>query len=226
MAQHRTVKETKTTLVIDDEIDKPHSNCGIVGIYTSPDASTLAYYALHALQHRGQEASGIVTQSRSSGSDNKQRMKIVKGRGLVTDVFSEPEIFDFPEGIGKQEVINVEQWFTYLALDALVGNQEGGLPTGRADDCAIYRGVIDPRFVLIPHDFDTCFNLNNDDNLTTPSGRSIFSFHTGSASLLGLQRLFTHPDLVPVYYQKLLHLVNNVFTRPKLDPLVDELLGG
>ncbi|MDB6071647.1 MAG: hypothetical protein JWL81_2818, partial [Verrucomicrobiales bacterium] len=118
------------------------------------------------------------------------------------------------------------QWFTYLALDALVGNQEGGLPTGRADDFALYRGMLDPRFTLVPHDFDTCFNLNNDDSLTTPSGRSIFSFHTGSTSLLGLQRLFTHPDLVQVYYQRMLYLVNNVFTRAKLDPLVDELIGG
>ena len=131
---------------------------------------------------------------------------------------------DYPQRV--REVINVEQWFTYLALDALVGNQEGGLPTGRADDFAIYRGVQDPRFILIPHDFDTCFDLNTTDGLSTPSGRSIFSFHTESASLLGLQRLFTHPDLVPVYYQKMAHLVNNVFTRPRLDPLIDELIGG
>ena len=131
---------------------------------------------------------------------------------------------DYPQRV--REVINVEQWFTYLALDALVGNQEGGLPTGRADDFAIYRGVKDPRFILIPHDFDTCFDLNTTDGLSTPAGRSIFSFHTGGASLLGLQRLFTHPDLVPVYYQKMLHLVNNVFTRPRLDPLINELIGG
>lgn len=34
--------------------------CGIVGIYNHPEASTLAYLGLHALQHRGQESAGIV----------------------------------------------------------------------------------------------------------------------------------------------------------------------
>ncbi|MES2706834.1 MAG: lamin tail domain-containing protein [Verrucomicrobiota bacterium] len=130
---------------------------------------------------------------------------------------------DYPQKV--RELINVEEWFTYLAMDALVGNQEGGLPTGRADDFSIYRGVLDPRFVLIPHDFDTCFDLN-DDGISSPVNRSIFSFHTGNASLLGLQRLFTHPHLVPVYYQKMLYLVNNVFTREKLDPIIDDLLTG
>ncbi|KAG4979462.1 hypothetical protein JHK84_033047 [Glycine max] len=35
--------------------------CGVVGIYGDPEASRLCYLALHALQHRGQEATGIVT---------------------------------------------------------------------------------------------------------------------------------------------------------------------
>ncbi len=35
--------------------------CGIVGIFGHPEASTLAYLALYALQHRGQESAGIVT---------------------------------------------------------------------------------------------------------------------------------------------------------------------
>ena len=45
------------------EEDKPISYCGIFGIYGNSTASVQAYYGLHALQHRGQEASGIVTRS-------------------------------------------------------------------------------------------------------------------------------------------------------------------
>lgn len=131
---------------------------------------------------------------------------------------------DYPQKV--REVLDVEEWFTYLAMDALVGNQEGGLPTGRADDCSIYRGLLDERFSLVPHDFDSCFDLNNDDGLGTPAQRSIFSFHTGSTTLKGLPRLFTHPDLIPVYYQKMLALVNGVWTPANLNPLVDELIGG
>ena len=35
--------------------------CGIVGIFGHPEASTLAYLSLYALQHRGQESAGLVT---------------------------------------------------------------------------------------------------------------------------------------------------------------------
>ena len=69
------------------EEDKPISYCGIFGIYGSPTASAQAYYGLHALQHRGQEASGIVT--RSFNGDNRAHFNIVKGEGLVSEVFAD-----------------------------------------------------------------------------------------------------------------------------------------
>ena len=72
----------------EEEIDKPRSNCGIVGIFRAANASTLAYYALHALQHRGQEASGIVTGGHRDGN-NSSPLRLHKGAGLVTEVFSD-----------------------------------------------------------------------------------------------------------------------------------------
>ena len=41
--------------------DKLHHECGVLGIYGVDDAAGLAYYGLHALQHRGQQGCGIVT---------------------------------------------------------------------------------------------------------------------------------------------------------------------
>ena len=41
--------------------DKPHEECGIFGVFGHPDAAALTALGLHALQHRGQEAAGIVT---------------------------------------------------------------------------------------------------------------------------------------------------------------------
>ena len=75
-----------------EEIDKPLCNCGVVGVYNHPQASVMAYYALHALQHRGQEAAGITT---FYLDEEKQKMKFAyhKGVGLVLDVFEDPEIF-------------------------------------------------------------------------------------------------------------------------------------
>ena len=41
--------------------DKLHEECGVIGIFGHTDASAIVALGLHALQHRGQEAAGIVT---------------------------------------------------------------------------------------------------------------------------------------------------------------------
>jgi amidophosphoribosyltransferase len=58
--------------------------CGVFGIWSHPEAAKLAYLGLHALQHRGQEAAGIVAAGRED-----QRYARHLGRGLVADVFTE-----------------------------------------------------------------------------------------------------------------------------------------
>ncbi len=63
-----------------------HEECGVFGVYGVPDASSLAYYGLHALQHRGQEGCGIVC---VNGSGQLRR---IKGEGLVTEVFKEENL--------------------------------------------------------------------------------------------------------------------------------------
>ncbi|MEK7748951.1 MAG: amidophosphoribosyltransferase [Bacteroidota bacterium] len=70
---------------------KPRCHCGIFGIYGHPEASVMTYYGLHALQHRGQEATGIVT-SEYISDRGKWRFDIHKGVGLVTDVFRDEKI--------------------------------------------------------------------------------------------------------------------------------------
>ncbi len=63
-------------------LDKFKEECGIFGIYGHQEASTLTQLGLFALQHRGQEACGIVS---SDGKDLHQFRSI----GLVADVLSE-----------------------------------------------------------------------------------------------------------------------------------------
>jgi hypothetical protein len=53
-------------------LDKPQCNCGVVGVFNHPQAAVMTYYALHALQHRGQEAAGIVA-ANTSAEDGKTR---------------------------------------------------------------------------------------------------------------------------------------------------------
>ncbi len=71
--------------------DKPRCHCGIFGIFAHPQASTLTYYGLLALQHRGQEATGIVTRYYNS-EKQRTRFHIYKGNGLVNDVFRNEKI--------------------------------------------------------------------------------------------------------------------------------------
>ncbi|KAA0210902.1 amidophosphoribosyltransferase [Ignavibacteria bacterium CHB1] len=68
------------------------SNCGVFGVFNHPDAAILTYYGLHALQHRGQEAAGIIT-SEYLPDKSKFRFNVHKGHGLVLEVFKKHSIF-------------------------------------------------------------------------------------------------------------------------------------
>jgi amidophosphoribosyltransferase len=61
--------------------DTPKEYCGLFGVINSKQASWLTYLGLYALQHRGQEACGIVT-------SDKGFLSIHKQTGLVNDVFN------------------------------------------------------------------------------------------------------------------------------------------
>ncbi|MBN1758665.1 MAG: amidophosphoribosyltransferase [Chitinispirillaceae bacterium] len=57
-----------------------HEGCGIFGVFNNPQAAHLTYLGLYALQHRGQESSGIAVAG-------PQRISMYKGMGLVSQVF-------------------------------------------------------------------------------------------------------------------------------------------
>lgn len=73
------------------QVDKPRCHCGLFGVYGSPQAAALTYYGLHALQHRGQEGSGIVTSTWDEGRQ-RYRFNVHKDFGLVHDVFKDEKI--------------------------------------------------------------------------------------------------------------------------------------
>ena len=67
-----------------------HEECGVFGVWGVPDAASLVYYGLHALQHRGQEGCGIVA------VNDEGYLKRIKGEGLVTEVFDESKVSSLP----------------------------------------------------------------------------------------------------------------------------------
>jgi amidophosphoribosyltransferase len=64
---------------LDD--DHFHDQCGVFGVFGSPEAAHFTYLGLHALQHRGQESAGIAV-------CNTGRLTMHRELGLVRDVFS------------------------------------------------------------------------------------------------------------------------------------------
>lgn len=76
--------------------DALKEECGVVGIFGHPEAARLIYLSLYALQHRGQEACGIVT----IGDDGRFRSH--KAFGLVGDAFTRDrlEVLIGHKGIG------------------------------------------------------------------------------------------------------------------------------
>lgn len=62
-----------------------NEKCAVVGVFGVAAASKIAYFSLFAMQHRGQEASGI-------SSSNGKKIFTIKDRGLVTKVFNEEKL--------------------------------------------------------------------------------------------------------------------------------------
>ena len=71
----------------DPNADRLREECGVFGIFGHPDASAITALGLHALQHRGQEAAGIV-------SFDGKRFHSERRMGLVGDNFSRREVID------------------------------------------------------------------------------------------------------------------------------------
>lgn len=72
------------------ESEGPKEECGIVGIYSADsDAARLAFFALFALQHRGQESAGIA-------AADGETVRMHKNMGLVSQVFTESDLSTLP----------------------------------------------------------------------------------------------------------------------------------
>src|ERR1700710_3141148 len=75
-----------TPPIHDDERDGPRDECGVCGIVApGREVSRLVYFALYALQHRGQESAGIAT---SQGG----HILAMRDQGLVNQVFDEQKL--------------------------------------------------------------------------------------------------------------------------------------
>jgi amidophosphoribosyltransferase len=118
----------------DADADRPREECGVFGIFGHADAAALTALGLHALQHRGQEAAGIV-------SFDGERFNAERRMGLVGDHFSSEKIINRLRGTaalgharysttGETILRNVQPLFAELAAGGLAVAHNGNLTNG------------------------------------------------------------------------------------------------
>jgi amidophosphoribosyltransferase len=118
----------------DYDGDRLREECGVFGIYGHPDAAAITALGLHALQHRGQEAAGIVT------FDGK-RFHSERRMGLVGDTFSRREVIERLPGnaavghnrystTGETILRNVQPLFCELDTGGFAVGHNGNLTNG------------------------------------------------------------------------------------------------
>jgi len=144
--------------------DKPKCHCGVFGIYGSDNAALQTYYGLHSLQHRGQEASGIVT--KSINEKNHAVFNLHKGEGLVSEVFGDSKVFKTLPGksaIGHNRYSttgssnsrkNIQPFVVNYRLGNLAVSHNGNLTNARelreelVDEGAIFQTTSDTEVIL------------------------------------------------------------------------------
>src|SRR3954466_5155087 len=121
---------------VNDDLDGDmlREKCGVFGIYGHPDAAAITALGLHALQHRGQEAAGIVA------FDGK-RFHSERRLGLVGDTFSRREVIERLPGMsamghvrysttGETILRNVQPLFAELDGGGFAAAHNGNLTNG------------------------------------------------------------------------------------------------
>ena len=104
--------------------------CGVCGIFGHPEASNLTYLGLHALQHRGQESSGIV-------SSDRRDLYSHRAMGLVADIFDSDVLKRLPGDVaighdrystaGSSEIKNAQPFVVETGFGSLAVAHNGNL---------------------------------------------------------------------------------------------------
>ena len=154
----RAVASASADFDLDLDGDTLREECGVFGIFDHPDASAIVALGLHALQHRGQEAAGIV--SFDGAVFHSERRP-----GLVGDSFSDGETIARLKGraaighvrystTGGTILRNVQPLFAELASGGLAVAHNGNLTNAlsiRRDlvrDGAITQSTSDTEVIL------------------------------------------------------------------------------
>jgi amidophosphoribosyltransferase len=143
----------KKTLLLPDI----HEECGIFGIFGHSEAANLTYLGLYALQHRGQEGSGIC-------SSDGTKLYLEKSLGLVAEIFNEKVLKNLPGHIaighnrysttGSSTIENVQPLMATYSLGSIAIAHNGNLvdienlKNKLEKDGAIFQSTSDSEIIL------------------------------------------------------------------------------
>src|SRR5205085_1853965 len=153
-----TIEASRAAGCVDLDGDRLREECGVFGVFNHPDAAAITALGLHALQHRGQEAAGIV-------SFDGQRFHSERRMGLVGESFSRREVIERIPGAaaighvrysttGETILRNVQPLFAELDgggfAVGLNGNLTNGLTLRRqlVRDGALMQSTTDTEVIL------------------------------------------------------------------------------
>ena len=129
------------------DADHLHEECGVFGVYGHPDSAALVALGLHALQHRGQEAAGIVAY-------DGEQFNAHRGTGQVSDNFSSKEVIERLRGhaaighvryatTGEVAMRNVQPLFADFEFGGLAICHNGNLTNSyRLRQRLVHRGSL------------------------------------------------------------------------------------
>ena len=134
----------------------------------------------------------------------------------LLDVLNHTPDATYPGEVAK--VADPDQWMKYFAVNTLLDNQENSLANGSGDDFALYRGVKDTRFQLLPYDMDSMMGRGVQ---TTSSADGLWRM----TNVAAINRFMKRPEFVPSYFRHLEQLAGTAFSQAQMNPLLDQLMG-
>lgn len=150
------------------------------------------------------------------------RKQTNQGAGDWSDVIAlTDKLSNAPAGSFRSEIsahLDLTQWLQFLALDALLGNTEPGLQTGRGTDVALYAHPA-AKFQFVPTELRAIAGQGASAGTET---RSLFT----ADATAGLTRLLQHPDILPDYTRSAQALLDATFTMPVLESLLEATVSG
>ncbi len=168
----------------------------------------------------------------TNSSEDDWRDLITLTQSLAKGHFTtllDPPTWDADYVAAVQAKVDVDQWMTWFAAEALIGNKETNLSNGHGDDYYFYIGLTDPRARLIPYDLDTILGDGDDPSDATEDIFQMIRHAWDNVPVLSPTPLYPflrHPAFGPLYFAKLQKLLNGPLSVANFDTLADQILTG